>query len=104
MNSTDTCISMWILIGFNSIEKELNTKRKLNEKDMTTSKKGSFLYVFDKEKYAAKLLNNFILGNSLLNNRQNVNSIDNKDLKTVFMSLIYELINDYVLPSGRPLF
>lgn len=34
---------------------------KLNEKDMLSSRKGSFLYMFDKEKYDAKLLNHFVL-------------------------------------------
>jgi 8-oxo-dGTP diphosphatase len=34
---------------------------KLEEKDMMSSRKGSFLYMFDKEKYEEKLLNNFIL-------------------------------------------
>lgn len=34
---------------------------KLNEKDMLSSRKGSYLYMFDKEKYDAKLLNNFAL-------------------------------------------
>lgn len=34
---------------------------KLEEKDMMSSRKGSFLYKFDKEKYEDKLLNNFIL-------------------------------------------
>ncbi|WP_291101209.1 MULTISPECIES: NUDIX hydrolase [unclassified Flavobacterium] len=34
---------------------------KLNEKDMMSSRKGSYLYTFDKEKYEEKLLNNFIL-------------------------------------------
>ncbi len=34
---------------------------KLNEKDMQSSRKGSYLYMFDKEKYDAKLLNNFAL-------------------------------------------
>ena len=34
---------------------------KLEEKDMHSSRKGSFLYTFDKEKYEEKLLNNFIL-------------------------------------------
>ncbi|RVT74009.1 NUDIX domain-containing protein [Flavobacterium sufflavum] len=34
---------------------------KLNEKDMLSSRKGSYLYKFDKEKYDAKLLNHFVL-------------------------------------------
>ncbi len=34
---------------------------KLNEKDMLSSRKGSYLYMFDKEKYEEKLLNNFVL-------------------------------------------
>jgi ADP-ribose pyrophosphatase YjhB (NUDIX family) len=34
---------------------------KLEEKDMMSSRKGSFLYTFDKEKYDAKLLNDFVL-------------------------------------------
>ncbi|MEL1242214.1 NUDIX hydrolase [Flavobacterium flavipallidum] len=34
---------------------------KLNEKDMLSSRKGSYLYMFDKEKYDAKSLNNFAL-------------------------------------------
>lgn len=34
---------------------------KLNEKDMQSSRKGSYLYTFDKEKYDAKLLNDFVL-------------------------------------------
>lgn len=34
---------------------------KLNEKDMLSSRKGSYLYMFDKEKYDAKLLNHFVL-------------------------------------------
>lgn len=34
---------------------------KLEEKDMLSSRKGSYLYMFDKEKYDAKLLNNFAL-------------------------------------------
>ena len=34
---------------------------KLEEKDMQSSRKGSYLYTFDKEKYEEKLLNNFIL-------------------------------------------
>ena len=34
---------------------------KLEEKDMMSSRKGSYLYTFDKEKYDAKLLNDFIL-------------------------------------------
>lgn len=34
---------------------------KLNEKDMMSSRKGSYLYMFDKEKYDAKLLNHFVL-------------------------------------------
>lgn len=34
---------------------------KLNEKDMLSSRKGSYLYTFDKEKYDAKLLNHFVL-------------------------------------------
>lgn len=34
---------------------------KLNEKDMMSSRKGSYLYTFDKEKYEEKLLNDFIL-------------------------------------------
>ena len=34
---------------------------KLEEKDMMSSRKGSYLYTFDKEKYDAKLLNDFVL-------------------------------------------
>ena len=34
---------------------------KLDEKDMQSSRKGSYLYTFDKEKYDAKLLNDFVL-------------------------------------------
>ncbi len=34
---------------------------KLDEKDMMSSRKGSYLYTFDKEKYDAKLLNDFVL-------------------------------------------
>lgn len=34
---------------------------KLEEKDTLSSRKGSFLYKFDKEKYDAKSLNNFVL-------------------------------------------
>lgn len=34
---------------------------KLDEKDMMSSRKGSYLYAFDKEKYDAKLLNDFAL-------------------------------------------
>ncbi len=34
---------------------------KLDEKDMLSSRKGSYLYTFDKDKYEEKLLNNFIL-------------------------------------------
>jgi 8-oxo-dGTP diphosphatase len=34
---------------------------KLEEKDMMSSRKGSYLYTFDKEKYDAKLLNEFVL-------------------------------------------
>lgn len=34
---------------------------KLDEKDMQSSRKGSYLYKFDKEKYDAKLLNDFVL-------------------------------------------
>jgi hypothetical protein len=34
---------------------------KLEEKDMLSSRKGSYLYTFDKEKYEEKLLNDFIL-------------------------------------------
>lgn len=34
---------------------------KLEEKDMLSSRKGSFLYKFDKEKYDAKSLNDFVL-------------------------------------------
>lgn len=34
---------------------------KLDEKDMTSSRKGSYLYTFDKEKYDAKLLNDFAI-------------------------------------------
>ncbi|TDD99451.1 NUDIX hydrolase [Flavobacterium cellulosilyticum] len=34
---------------------------KLDEKDMMSSRKGSYLYAFDKEKYDAKLLNDFVL-------------------------------------------
>lgn len=34
---------------------------KLDEKDMQSSRKGSYLYTFDKEKYEEKSLNNFIL-------------------------------------------
>lgn len=34
---------------------------KLEEKDMTSSTKGSFLYMFDQEKYDAKLMDNFYL-------------------------------------------
>lgn len=34
---------------------------KLEEKDMQSSRKGSYLYTFDKEKYDAKLLNDFVL-------------------------------------------
>lgn len=34
---------------------------KLNEKDMLSSRKGSYLYTFDKDKYEEKLLDNFVL-------------------------------------------
>lgn len=34
---------------------------KLDEKDMQSSRKGSYLYTFDKEKYEEKLLNDFVL-------------------------------------------
>ncbi len=34
---------------------------KLEDKDMMSSRKGSYLYTFDKEKYEEKLLNDFIL-------------------------------------------
>lgn len=34
---------------------------KLNEKDMMSSRKGSYLYMFDKEKYEEKMLDNFVL-------------------------------------------
>ena len=34
---------------------------KLDEKDMQSSRKGSYLYTFDKEKYDAKSLNDFVL-------------------------------------------
>ena len=34
---------------------------KLDEKNMQSSRKGSYLYTFDKEKYDAKLLNDFVL-------------------------------------------
>jgi ADP-ribose pyrophosphatase YjhB (NUDIX family) len=34
---------------------------KLEEKDMHSSRKGSYLYTFDKEKYEEKLLNDFVL-------------------------------------------
>jgi ADP-ribose pyrophosphatase YjhB (NUDIX family) len=34
---------------------------KLEEKDMQSSRKGSYLYTFDKEKYDAKSLNDFVL-------------------------------------------
>ncbi len=34
---------------------------KLEEKDMMSSRKGSYLYMFDKEKYEDKLLNNFLI-------------------------------------------
>ena len=34
---------------------------KLNEKDMLSSRKGSYLYMFDKEKYDDKSLNHFVL-------------------------------------------
>ncbi|MBK0369506.1 NUDIX hydrolase [Flavobacterium agrisoli] len=34
---------------------------KLDEKDMQSSRKGSYLYKFDKDKYEDKLLNNFVL-------------------------------------------
>lgn len=34
---------------------------KLEEKDMQSSRKGSYLYTFDKEKYEDKLLNDFVL-------------------------------------------
>lgn len=34
---------------------------KLEEKDMQSSRKGSYLYTFDKDKYEENLLNNFIL-------------------------------------------
>jgi hypothetical protein len=34
---------------------------KLEEKDMRSSRKGSYLYTFDKEKYEEKLLNDFVL-------------------------------------------
>ena len=39
----------------------LDILAKLNEKDMLSSRKGSYLYKFDKEKYDAKSLNNFAL-------------------------------------------
>ncbi|MBA4318056.1 MAG: DNA mismatch repair protein MutT, partial [Flavobacterium sp.] len=34
---------------------------KLDEKDMMSSRKGSYLYTFDKDKYEEKLLNDFVL-------------------------------------------
>jgi len=34
---------------------------KLDEKDMLSSRKGSYLYTFDKDKYEEKLLNDFVL-------------------------------------------
>lgn len=34
---------------------------KLEEKDMMSSRKGSYLYMFDKDKYEDKLLNNFLI-------------------------------------------
>ena len=34
---------------------------KLKEKDMTSSTKGSFLYMFDQEKYDEKQVNNFYI-------------------------------------------
>lgn len=37
----------------------LNVLIKLDEKDMESSRKGSFLYMFDKEKYDKKVLNGF---------------------------------------------
>jgi 8-oxo-dGTP diphosphatase len=39
----------------------LDILTKLDEKDMTSSTKGSFLYKFNKEKYDKKLINNFYL-------------------------------------------
>lgn len=38
----------------------LNILIKLNEKDFTSSKKGSYLYMYDKEEYEEKLLNGFV--------------------------------------------
>ncbi|WP_166921511.1 NUDIX hydrolase [Flavobacterium poyangense] len=39
----------------------LEILNKLDEKDMQSSRKGSYLYTFNKEKYEEKLLNNFAL-------------------------------------------
>mgnify|MGYP006349701053 FL=1 len=39
----------------------LEILNKLEEKDMQSSRKGSYLYTFNKEKYEEKLLNDFVL-------------------------------------------
>ena len=39
----------------------LEILNKLDEKDMESSRKGSDLYTFNKEKYAEKLFNDFVL-------------------------------------------
>lgn len=39
----------------------LEILNKLDEKDMASSRKGSYLYTFNKEKYEEKLLNDFVL-------------------------------------------
>ena len=41
--------------------KSMDILIKLNEKDMTSSTKGSYLYIFDQEKYDAKQSNDFYL-------------------------------------------
>lgn len=41
--------------------KSMDVLIKLKEKDMTSSTKGSYLYIFDQEKYSAKQSNNFYL-------------------------------------------
>jgi 8-oxo-dGTP diphosphatase len=47
--------------NFISRIKSLDILIKLEEKDMHSSRKGSYLYTFDKEKYEEKLLNDFLL-------------------------------------------
>lgn len=45
--------------NFNKKINQLDVLIKLDEKDMTSSKKGSFLFTFDKEKYASKVREGF---------------------------------------------